>query len=116
MQVAPNATKREACGPTTANFYLHSPQRREDWHDFILFFSFFFFSSPKYFKLFLYKCYTFSIIGPVAGCEHALSTICSWYPVLALNTVLFVIGSDISVLVNPPLKTCLHVARSCLQA
>lgn len=112
MQVAPKATKREACGPTTANFYLHSPQRREDWHDFFSFF----FLSLKYFKLFFFKCYTFSIIGPVAGCEHALSTICSWYPLLALNTILFVIGSDISVLVNPPLKTCLHVARSCLQA
>lgn len=35
--MAPKATKREACGPTTANFYLHNPQRREDWHDFILF-------------------------------------------------------------------------------
>lgn len=114
--MAPKATKREACGPTTANFYLHSPQRREDWHDFISFL-FFFFLSLKYFKLFFFfKCYTFSIIGPVAGCEHALSTICSWYPLLALNTILFVIGSDISVLVNPPLKTCLHVARSCLQA
>lgn len=105
--MAPKATKREACGPTTANFYLHNPQRREDWHDFILF---------LFLKFFLFKCYTFSIIGPVAGCEHALSTICSWYPLLALNTILFVIGSDISVLVNPPLKTCLHVARSCLQA
>lgn len=36
--MAPKATKREACGPTTANFYLHSPQRREDWHDFFSFF------------------------------------------------------------------------------
>lgn len=43
--MAPKATKREACGPTTANFYLHNPQRREDWHDFILFlfFKFFFY-------------------------------------------------------------------------
>lgn len=112
--MAPKATKREACGPTTANFYLHSPQRREDWHDFFSFLFFFFLSNTSNF--FFFKCYTFSIIGPVAGCEHALSTICSWYPLLALNTILFVIGSDISVLVNPPLKTCLHVARSCLQA
>lgn len=51
MQVAPKATKREACGPTTANFYLHSPQRREDWHDF---FSFFFFSFSQILQTFFF--------------------------------------------------------------
>lgn len=47
--MAPKATKREACGPTTANFYLHSPQRREDWHDFISFLFFFFLSNTSNF-------------------------------------------------------------------
>lgn len=51
--MAPKATKREACGPTTANFYLHSPQRREDWHDFISFLFFFFLSNTSNFFFFL---------------------------------------------------------------
>lgn len=78
--MAPKATKREACGPTTANFYLHSPQRREDWHDF---FSFFFFLSLKYFKLFFFINVTLSPLlvqlqDVSMLCQLSVAGILSW--------------------------------------
>lgn len=79
MQVAPKATKREACGPTTANFYLHSPQRREDWHDFFSFF----FLSLKYFKLFFFLNVTLSPLlvqlqDVSMLCQLSVAGILSW--------------------------------------
>lgn len=76
MQVAPKATKREACGPTTANFYLHSPQRREDWHDFISFLSL------KYFKLFFLNVTLSPLLVQLQDvsmlCQLSVAGILSW--------------------------------------
>lgn len=79
--MAPKATKREACGPTTANFYLHSPQRREDWHDFISFL--FFFLSLKYFKLLFFLNVTLSPLlvqlqDVSMLCQLSVAGILSW--------------------------------------
>lgn len=76
--MAPKATKREACGPTTANFYLHSPQRREDWHDFFSFF----FLSLKYFKLFFLNVTLSPLLVQLQDvsmlCQLSVAGILSW--------------------------------------